>query len=263
MNDNLPKLGIKQLHEIQIRIDSIPLPVDIGRINLKIASEAEIEAGHTAMMAFLQYAEQIYGKNFCSPNMHLHKHLRECIIDYGPWYSFWCFAYERYNGELGSFSNSNHNMELEVLENFNRQIYIQQIKTKAYHYLPQNFLSSLNLITQANIEKLELWVTIILQFKKHWIFVQSPTSHYLAIVDWYRRDSQKQSYFHVKSRDKIFKNILSTNANGTYHAELWKDRFVEQGIATILPIQRIISQFVKRNGIKLPGSKKNISSLCH
>ncbi|CAG8824049.1 18985_t:CDS:1, partial [Dentiscutata erythropus] len=30
MNDNLPKLGIKQLREIQIRIDSIPLPVDMG-----------------------------------------------------------------------------------------------------------------------------------------------------------------------------------------------------------------------------------------
>ncbi|CAG8828406.1 958_t:CDS:2, partial [Racocetra persica] len=55
--------------------------------------------------------------------------------------------------ELGSFSNSNCNMELEVLKNFNHQIYIQQIKAKAYHYLSQNFLSSLDLITQTNIEK--------------------------------------------------------------------------------------------------------------
>ncbi|CAG8852308.1 7072_t:CDS:1, partial [Racocetra persica] len=55
--------------------------------------------------------------------------------------------------ELGLFSNSNRNIELEVLENFNHQIYIQQIKAKAYHYLPQNFLSSLDLITQTNIEK--------------------------------------------------------------------------------------------------------------
>ncbi|RIB19509.1 hypothetical protein C2G38_2181609 [Gigaspora rosea] len=101
--------------------------------------EAEIEAGHTAMIAFLQYAKQIYEKNFCSPNMHLHKHLRECMIDYGL--------------ELGSFSNSNRNMELEVLKNFNRQIYIQQIKAKAYHYLLQNFLSSLDLIAQINVEK--------------------------------------------------------------------------------------------------------------
>ncbi|CAG8793800.1 4695_t:CDS:2, partial [Racocetra persica] len=85
---------------------------------------------------------------------------------------------------------------------------------------------------------------------------KTPTSHYLAIVDWYRRDPQKQGYFYVKSREKIFKNILSTNADGTYYAELWEDRFVERGIVTILPIQRIIGRFVKSNGITLPGSKK-------
>ncbi|CAG8764442.1 2808_t:CDS:1, partial [Dentiscutata heterogama] len=38
INNNLPKLGIKQLHEIQIRIDSISLPVDIEYINFKITS---------------------------------------------------------------------------------------------------------------------------------------------------------------------------------------------------------------------------------
>ncbi|CAG8568750.1 29327_t:CDS:2, partial [Racocetra persica] len=146
-----PKLGIKQLYEIQDQIDATPLPVDIGHINFKITSgfdaltadqwktwsqriitEAEIEAGHIAMMTFLKYAEQIYGKRFCSPNMHLHKHLRE---------------------ELGLFPNSNRNMELEVLENFNHQIHIQQIKTTAFSYLPQNFLSSLDLIAQTNIEQ--------------------------------------------------------------------------------------------------------------
>ncbi|CAG8832117.1 10546_t:CDS:1, partial [Racocetra persica] len=107
---DFPKLGIKQLHEIQNLIDATPLPVDMGRINFKITSgfdaltadqwktwvliystyvlhkfldeadqrcwqafvtvvsiwsqriitEAEIEACHKAMMAFLQYAEQIY-----------------------------------------------------------------------------------------------------------------------------------------------------------------------------------------------------------
>ncbi|CAG8759553.1 36450_t:CDS:10, partial [Gigaspora margarita] len=204
----------------------------------RIITEAKIEAGHTAMMAFLQYAEQIY--------------------------------------ELGSFPNSNRNIELEVLENFNQQIYIQQIKTKAYHYLPQNFLSSLNLITQANIEKTGtlghynftvqealdfsamsggLINHIVTEIYSNYNFYdenqlpksensilylqqlieqqisnlemkislpnsKAPTSHYLAIVDWYRRDSQKQSYFHIKSCDKIFKNILSTNANKTYYAEL-------------------------------------------
>ncbi|CAG8570595.1 12994_t:CDS:10 [Ambispora leptoticha] len=438
MNDNFPKIGIKQLYEIQSLIDATPLPVDMGRINFKITSgfnaltadqwktwvliystyvlhqfldeadrqcwqafvtavsiwsqriitEAEIEAGHITMMAFLQYSEQIYGKRFCTPNMHLHKHLRECMLDYGPWYSFWCFTYERYNGELGLFSNSNRNMELEVLENFNHQVYIQQIKAKAYHYLPQDFLSSLDLIAQMNIEKtgtlghynftvqealdframsgglinrivtgseqfpghfigpfheitlstkiieflvhyysniypnysfhnenqtpksnysilvsstarrataLKLgdeiyssfysrsdlnsnifarwqlddgkrinWPGVIKFFFEHRISLPSsttPTSHYLAIIDWYKRDLQKQSYFYVKSRDSISKNILSTNADGSYHAELWEDRFVERGFETILPIQRIIGRFVKTSITSLTQTVNEIKSL--
>ncbi|CAG8566854.1 6699_t:CDS:2, partial [Scutellospora calospora] len=55
--------------------------------------------------------------------------------------------------KLSSFPNSNHNMKLKVLENFNCKIYIQQIKVKAYHYLPQDFQLSLDLITQTNVEE--------------------------------------------------------------------------------------------------------------
>ena len=35
--------------------------------------------------------------------MYLHFQLYDCILDYGPIYSFWCFAFERYNGMLGSY----------------------------------------------------------------------------------------------------------------------------------------------------------------
>ena len=40
-------------------------------------------------------------------NMHLHLHLAECIVDYGPVYAFWCFAFERMNGVLGSYHTNN------------------------------------------------------------------------------------------------------------------------------------------------------------
>ncbi|CAG8814165.1 6538_t:CDS:2, partial [Racocetra persica] len=168
---------------------------------------------------------------------------------------------------------------------------------KAYSYLPQDFLSSLDLIAQSNIEKtgslgyynftvqealdfhamsgglinyivtgseqfpaftvkirrakaLKLgdeiyqsffsrsdlnsnifarwqlndgkrinWLGVIKFFFEHRIFLPNsttPTSHFLAIVDWYKRDLQKQSYFYVKSHD----DILSTNADGSYHTKL-------------------------------------------
>ncbi|CAG8786983.1 13182_t:CDS:2, partial [Dentiscutata erythropus] len=38
MNDNSPKLSIKDLYEIQKQIDTTPLPVDMGHINFKITS---------------------------------------------------------------------------------------------------------------------------------------------------------------------------------------------------------------------------------
>ena len=47
---------------------------------------------------FCQKFVEVYGSNACTPNMHLHLHLKECLIDYGPLYAFWCFAFERYNG---------------------------------------------------------------------------------------------------------------------------------------------------------------------
>ena len=33
--------------------------------------------------------------------MHLHTHITDCILDYGPVYSFWLYSFERYNGILG------------------------------------------------------------------------------------------------------------------------------------------------------------------
>ncbi|CAG8786982.1 13181_t:CDS:2 [Dentiscutata erythropus] len=67
------------------------------------------------------------------------------------------------------------------------------------------------------------WPGKIKFFFEHRIFLPNSTivtSYYLAIVDWYKRDLLKQSYFYVKSCDSISKGILSTNADGSYHAEL-------------------------------------------
>lgn len=48
----------------------------------------------------------IHGKSKVKPNMHLHGHLKECVLDYGPVYNFWCFSFERFNGILSSFNNN-------------------------------------------------------------------------------------------------------------------------------------------------------------
>lgn len=52
--------------------------------------------------------------------MHMHCHLRECMLDYGPLHSFWLYAFERYNGILGAIPNNNHSIEIQMMKCFLR-----------------------------------------------------------------------------------------------------------------------------------------------
>lgn len=50
---------------------------------------------HNFLIKFLQQVEARYGKEFCTPNMHMACHLKECIQHFSSIYSFWCFSFER------------------------------------------------------------------------------------------------------------------------------------------------------------------------
>jgi len=63
-----------------------------------IINREEIENGDLAMKDFLIKVEAVWGSKIVTPNMHMHLHLKECLLDYGPLYSFWCFPFERLNG---------------------------------------------------------------------------------------------------------------------------------------------------------------------
>ena len=47
------------------------------------------------LLEFCKLYEQLYGKEKCTPNMHMHHHLRESVLNYGPVHAFWCFPFER------------------------------------------------------------------------------------------------------------------------------------------------------------------------
>lgn len=79
---------------------------------------AEVEEAHSHLRAFLQQCVDLYGHGELTPNMHLHLHMKECLLDYGPTYSFWLFSCERYNGTLGSFKTNNRNIETQIIERF-------------------------------------------------------------------------------------------------------------------------------------------------
>ena len=70
------------------------------------------------LQQFCMQFQQLYGAKCCTMNMHLHLHLCKCIEDFGPTYGFWLYAFERYNGILGSFHTNNVNIETQIMKRF-------------------------------------------------------------------------------------------------------------------------------------------------
>ncbi|CAB5180826.1 unnamed protein product [Rhizophagus irregularis] len=78
-----------------------------------IITREEIEYGDFAIKDFLAKVKSIWGPEIATPNMHMHLHIKDCMLDYGPLYSFWCFPFERLNGYLASMPNSGRNFATE------------------------------------------------------------------------------------------------------------------------------------------------------
>lgn len=70
------------------------------------------------LMKFCTRVQELYGENAVTPNMHMHGHLKETLLDYGPVYGFWLFPYERLNGILGKQHTSNRLIEPQLMKRF-------------------------------------------------------------------------------------------------------------------------------------------------
>lgn len=80
----------------------------------------QLKLADALLMQFCKRTERMYGKDVITPNMHLHSHLRECILDYGPIHGFWLFSFERFNGILGQQPNNNRSIEVQLMRRFLR-----------------------------------------------------------------------------------------------------------------------------------------------
>ena len=83
----------------------------------KIISE-EIEEDDKAVFEFCKNCVCLYGKEHCTPNIPLHCHLKECIIDYGPVYVFWLFGFERLDGVMGFYHTNCRNISVQLTRRF-------------------------------------------------------------------------------------------------------------------------------------------------
>ena len=82
----------------------------------RVISTSAIEKSHALLVEFCQQFQVLYGNQNCTMNLlHLHCHLKECLYDYGPVYSFWLFSFERLNGIMGSYPTNNRSVEVQLM----------------------------------------------------------------------------------------------------------------------------------------------------
>ena len=81
-------------------------------------TKSDINLAEAFLIQFCRRVERMYGKAVITPNMHMHCHYKNMLLDYGPVYSFWCFSYERYNGILGSQPTNNRSIETQLMNRF-------------------------------------------------------------------------------------------------------------------------------------------------
>ncbi|OAD80847.1 hypothetical protein PHYBLDRAFT_61900 [Phycomyces blakesleeanus NRRL 1555(-)] len=83
-----------------------------------------INTAHRHLKSFCEKCNEIYTTTILIYNMHLHLHFRETIFNFGPVYSYWLFAFERYNGLLKNIStNSKNGFEATFMKCFVEDIY--------------------------------------------------------------------------------------------------------------------------------------------
>ena len=87
-----------------------------------VLTETKALLAHSYLLKFCQSFEELYAKHRVTPNMHLHTHLVDCVLDYGPVYSFWLFSFQHYNGILGEYGTNQR-----AVETVNAQILIESV----------------------------------------------------------------------------------------------------------------------------------------
>ena len=85
---------------------------------VRTINATEVDQAHMLLKMFCKKFVELFGKEHCTPNMHLHMHLKDCVENFGPVYAFWCFGFERFNGILGSFHVNNHSISIQFMRKY-------------------------------------------------------------------------------------------------------------------------------------------------
>ncbi len=103
-------------------------------LSQRIIKKTDVNTADLLLLRYCEKFEELYGKENCTMNLHLHLHIKESILDFGPTNAFWCFPFERYNGTLGSYLTNMKAVEVQFMRKF---ISKQSIETTAKLADPQ------------------------------------------------------------------------------------------------------------------------------
>lgn len=117
----------------------------------RIIKISDISTADLLLLNYCKLFEDLYGKDNCTMNLHLHLHIKGTMLDFGPSHAFWCFPFERYNGILGSYTTNMKAVEVQFMRKF---ITSQSVKTFSRFADPQ--LCSLLPNTKSNITSVPL-----------------------------------------------------------------------------------------------------------
>lgn len=120
-------------------------------------SISSVEKMDSTILNFCHMFQRLYGEDARTPNLHLHCHLKECFLDFGPAGSFWTFAFERLNGVLGSIPTNHRDIETQIMRWFNtNQQVLQQNQDKEISKLFHPFQRSVGSLKQNTLPELPI-----------------------------------------------------------------------------------------------------------
>jgi len=79
---------------------------------------SDLTTADALLLQFCRQFERLYGRNSCTFNMHLHLHLIDTFLHFGPPHATWCYAFERFNGTLGSYYTNSKDIEPQIMRRF-------------------------------------------------------------------------------------------------------------------------------------------------
>lgn len=124
----------------------------------------DIQKSDLLLLDFCRTFEKIYPLKEVTCNMHLHNHLKECLLDFGPMHVFWCFSFERFNGAFGHFHTNNKAVEIQFMRKIMTSKFCDSFKDVACSTSEVDFSDIFFNSADSLLEKLK--VTDIVRFLK-------------------------------------------------------------------------------------------------